>query len=106
MTRKETRSDSEEVLGSTSRHDTPLHTRAYRFVVRTRMRSLLCRGAGGGSRFDKGLVTMFKVAAGMGWPESLPAADSEGTLDYGAVCFFASFILVLNWTLLQVRETE
>ncbi len=54
-------------------------------------------------RFDKGLVTMFKVAAGMGWPESLPAADGEGTLDYGAVCFFASFILVLNWTLLQVR---
>jgi hypothetical protein len=49
---------------------------------------------------------MFKVAAGMGWPESLPAADGEGVLDYGSVCFFSSFILVLNWTLLQVREVN
>ena len=53
-------------------------------------------------RFDMALVSMFWLAAGLGLPPSLPARYANGTPNYGVVLFYASYILVLNWTLLQV----
>ncbi len=54
-------------------------------------------------RFDVAMVSMFWLAAGLGLPPSLPARYPDGTPNYGVVLFFASYILVLNWTLLQAR---
>ncbi len=53
-------------------------------------------------RFDVALVSLFWLAAGMGLPASLPPQYADGTPDYGIVLYFVSFVLVLNWTLLQV----
>jgi hypothetical protein len=53
-------------------------------------------------RFDMALVSMFWLAAGLGLPPSLPARHANGTPNYAVVLFYASYILVLNWTLLQV----
>jgi hypothetical protein len=53
-------------------------------------------------RFDVALGTLFWVAAGMGLPGTLPPQYTDGTPNYGVFLYFSSFILVLNWTLLQV----
>ena len=53
-------------------------------------------------RFDTALVTLFWLAAGMGLPASLPAQYADGTPNYGVSLYYVSFVLVLNWTLLQV----
>ena len=53
-------------------------------------------------RFDQSLVTMFRITAGMGWAETLPAANPDGSLNYGGILFISSYILVVNWILLQV----
>jgi hypothetical protein len=45
---------------------------------------------------------MFWTAAGMGLPESVEVKNPDGSINYWVVLYFASFILVLNWTLLQV----
>ncbi len=39
----------------------------------------------------------------MGLPESLSPQYPDGTPNYGVLLFFASFIIILNWTLLQVE---
>jgi hypothetical protein len=38
----------------------------------------------------------------MGLPLTLPWQYEDGTPNYGVLLFFSSYILVLNWTLLQV----
>jgi hypothetical protein len=38
----------------------------------------------------------------MGLPESVVVKNLDGSINYYVVLFFASYILVLNWTLLQV----
>ena len=45
---------------------------------------------------------MFKITAGMGWTDSLPASADDGSLNYGNVLFVASYVVVVNWVLLQV----
>ena len=56
-------------------------------------------------RFTLALVVMFRVTAGMGWAdENLPAVEPDGTINWGVFLFLASYILVVNWTLLQVRH--
>ena len=45
---------------------------------------------------------MFRITAGMGWAETLPAANPDGSLNYGGILFISSYILVVNWILLQV----
>ncbi len=46
---------------------------------------------------------MFWTAAGMGLPETVAVKLEDGSINYWVVLFFGSYILVLNWTLLQVR---
>ncbi len=53
-------------------------------------------------RFDKAVVALFWTAAGMGLPDSVDYKYPDGSINFAVVFFFASFILILNWTLLQV----
>ncbi len=53
--------------------------------------------------FDRAFVTMFRVAAGEPWPwEQLPAKADDNTTNFGSVLFFFSYVVLINWTLLQV----
>ena len=55
--------------------------------------------------FDLAFVTMFRIAGGEPWPwDSLPAQNADGSTNYGVICFFVSYIVLVNWTLLQVRK--
>jgi hypothetical protein len=54
------------------------------------------------SRFDKAFVSLFWTAAGMGLPDSVDYKFPDESINFAVVFFFASFILILNWTLLQV----
>ena len=45
---------------------------------------------------------MFSLAAGMGWFTTLPAANEDGSLNFGVIFFVVSFVVIVNWTLLQV----
>jgi hypothetical protein len=47
---------------------------------------------------------MFWTAAGMGLPDAVDVKHPDGSINYWVVIYFASFILVLNWTLLQVLK--
>ncbi len=60
------------------------------------------KGLGCACRFDTALVSLFWMAAGAGPPMALPSQHADGTPDYGVLVFFVSFILIMNWTLLQV----
>ncbi len=53
-------------------------------------------------RFDQAMVSLFWTAAGMGLPDSVEYKYPNGSINFFVVFFFASFILILNWTLLQV----
>jgi hypothetical protein len=53
--------------------------------------------------FDRAFITMFRVAAGEPWPwEQLPAKADDNTTNFGSVLFFFSYVVLINWTLLQV----
>ncbi len=54
-------------------------------------------------RFDKAFVSLFWTAAGMGLPDSVHYKYPDESINFAVVFFFASFILILNWTLLQVQ---
>ncbi len=47
---------------------------------------------------------MFWTAAGMGLPETVAFKFEDGSINYWVVLFFGSYVLVLNWTLLQVKS--
>ena len=52
--------------------------------------------------FVVGFVTLFRVAAGEPFfSDTFPMRQSDGTTNYGAVLFFISYVLLVNWTLLQ-----
>jgi hypothetical protein len=53
-------------------------------------------------RFDQAIVSLFWTAAGMGLPDSVHYKYPDESINFAVVFFFASFILILNWTLLQV----
>jgi hypothetical protein len=36
-----------------------------------------------------------------GW-QAIPALNGDGTINAGAVCFVCSFVVIVNWTLLQI----
>ncbi len=52
-------------------------------------------------RFDRAFVCMFRIAAGETWVEELPVVGEDGTLNLSMAVFIFSFILVVDWTLLQ-----
>ena len=49
-----------------------------------------------------GIIALFRIAAGETWVESQDVSDGEGNVNWGTGAFVMSFILIINWTLLQV----
>ena len=54
-------------------------------------------------QFDRALLALFSVTAGMGWTSSLPAVRDDGSVDWGVAFYMSSFVIIANSTLLQVR---
>ncbi len=53
--------------------------------------------------FDRSFVTMFRIAAGEAWVEELPGVGDDGYINLGTVIFIISYVIIVEWTLLQVR---
>jgi hypothetical protein len=54
------------------------------------------------SRFNRAFVTLFRIAAGDTWIESLPTLGPEGDLQWKPALFVCSFIVCSVWVVLQV----
>jgi hypothetical protein len=52
-------------------------------------------------KFDRAFVCMFRIAAGETWVGDLPVVDDNGSLNVSIALFIFSFVLIVNWTLLQ-----
>ena len=48
------------------------------------------------------IIELFRIAAGETWISGLSEADEEGNVNWGVALYVMSFILICNWTLLQV----
>ncbi len=54
-------------------------------------------------RFDQAVLSLFRVTAGMGWlDQDLPMKSSDGNINWTVAVYLVSYIIVANWTLLQV----
>ncbi len=56
-------------------------------------------------KFDRAFVCMFRIAAGETWVDELPVVNENGDLNIAFASFLFSFVLIVNWTLLQARGT-
>ena len=52
--------------------------------------------------FNRAFVTLFKIAAGDTWIDSLPLLNPDGDLEWRPALFICSFIIVSVWIVLQV----
>ncbi len=53
-------------------------------------------------RFDQAFVTMFRLTTDGGWPVSIPQYDEDGRVNWKCAAFMMSYIVVVNWVVLQV----
>jgi hypothetical protein len=54
-------------------------------------------------KFDRAFLTMFCITAGDTWVEEIPRVNpDDGTLNYPFMLFSITYIIVANWTILQV----
>ena len=54
-------------------------------------------------RFDQAVLSLFRVTAGMGWADqNLPMRSPDGGINWKVAVYLVSYIIVANWTLLQV----
>jgi hypothetical protein len=54
-------------------------------------------------KLDRAVASLFRIAGGDTWIDNMDVLDKEsGLVDWGMGAFVFSFILVVNWTLLQV----
>jgi voltage-gated sodium channel len=51
---------------------------------------------------ERSIISMFRIAAGETWVEGSPIIAIDGTVDWQTAVFVMSFVIVVNWTLLQV----
>ena len=51
---------------------------------------------------SRGLVAMFRIAAGETWIEGVPMLRDDDSVDWATGVFVMSFVIIVNWTLLQV----
>jgi hypothetical protein len=56
--------------------------------------------------FNSAFVALFRITAGDAWIESLPAHGPNGWLNPGSVMYQATYVLIVNWTLLPIRLEE
>ena len=55
-------------------------------------------------KFDRAFVCMFRIAAGETWVDELPVVKEDGELNFAFASFLFSFVLIVNWTLLQAAS--
>ncbi len=55
-------------------------------------------------RFDNAFVTMFRLTTDGAWPEAAPPFDEDGTVNWRGAAFSMTYIVVVNWVVLQVRQ--
>ncbi len=54
-------------------------------------------------RFDLAVLSLFRVTAGMGWvDQDLPMKFPDGGINWKVAAYLVSYIIIANWTLLQV----
>ena len=58
--------------------------------------------------FSRAVVTLFRIAGGETWigeppDEGMPIINEQGFVNWGTAAFVMSFVVIVNWTLLQVR---
>ena len=54
-------------------------------------------------KFDRSVSTLFRIAGGDTWVDGMDVLDAEsGTVNWAVGVYVFSFILIVNWTLLQV----
>jgi len=56
------------------------------------------------SRFDRAMAALFRIAAGDTWIEGVDVLDESGAVNWAIGGYVFSFVLIVNWTLLQVSD--
>jgi len=52
---------------------------------------------------DRAIATLFRIAAGETWVPDMPVYDEKsGLVDWAVGCYVFSFVILVNWTLIQV----
>ena len=52
---------------------------------------------------NRAIVTLFRIAAGETWVPDMPVYDEKsGLVDWAVGCYNFSFVILVNWTLIQV----
>ena len=51
---------------------------------------------------SRAIISMFRIAAGETWIEGKPILRDDGKVDWGTAAFIISYVVIINWTLLQV----
>jgi hypothetical protein len=54
-------------------------------------------------RFEQAFVTMFRLTTDGQWPLSIPSYEDDGGVNWRCAAFMMSYIVVVNWVVLQVR---
>jgi hypothetical protein len=53
-------------------------------------------------KFDRAVSTLFRIAGGDTWVDGMDVLNAEGSVNWAVGGYVFSFILIVNWTLLQV----
>ena len=54
-------------------------------------------------QLDRAIATLFRIAAGETWVPDMPVYDEKsGLVDWAVGCYVFSFVILVNWTLIQV----
>ena len=52
--------------------------------------------------FDRAFLTLFYVAGGEPWPESLPKFNEDGTANWVVAAYIMGYTMIELWVILQV----
>ena len=53
--------------------------------------------------FDRAVLSLFMMSWGNEWPkEAVPLQTEDGFINYPAAIYLSSYVILVNWTLLQV----
>ena len=55
-------------------------------------------------RFEQAFVTMFRLTTDGQWPVSIPSYDEYGRVNWRCAAFMMSYIVIVNWVVLQARH--
>ena len=54
--------------------------------------------------FERGFVTMFRLTTDGLWPDGIPAYDDAGNVSWKCAAFMMSYVVVVNWVVLQATN--